>query len=138
MADENTFEAKILTPEGEVFDGEVVQLSTRTAVGEIGILANHEPLMARLRPTELRLHMGGDEVQRYAQAEGWLEVFGNKALVLVGEAIPPDQLDTAQLKERLSEAEQRLSEAEEGSAAHDIAEREKERLETFLSVAGSE
>ena len=107
MADEHTFNAKVLTPEGEVFDGDVVQLSTRTAVGEIGILANHVPMMARLRPTELRLHISDGEVRRWAQAEGWLEVFANHALVLVGEAIAPDELDTAQLKERISAAEQR-------------------------------
>jgi F-type H+-transporting ATPase subunit epsilon len=134
MAGETSFNAKVLTPEGEVFDGDIVQLSTRTAVGEIGILANHAPMMARLRPTELRLHVEGSEVKRFAQAEGWLEVFGNHALVLVGEAIAPENLDGAQLKERLSAAEQRLSETEEGTAAHDAAEQEKERAEAFLAV----
>ena len=53
MADASPFNAKVLTPEGEVFDGDVQQLSTRTAVGEIGVLANHVPVLARLRPTEL-------------------------------------------------------------------------------------
>jgi F-type H+-transporting ATPase subunit epsilon len=134
MAGGTAFNAKVLTPEGEVFDGDVVQLSTRTAVGEIGILANHTPVMARLRPTELRLHVEGDEVKRFAQAEGWLEVFGNHALVLVGEAVAPEDLDGAQLKERISAAEQRLSETEEGTAAHDAAEQEKERAEAFLAV----
>jgi F-type H+-transporting ATPase subunit epsilon len=134
MADEHSFNAKVLTPEGQVFDGDVVQLSTRTAVGEIGVLANHTPLMARLRPGELRLHLSKDEVRRYAQAEGWLEVFGNHALVLVGEAIAPEGLDAAQLKERIAAAEQRLSETDEGSAAHDAAEQEKERAEAFLAV----
>jgi F-type H+-transporting ATPase subunit epsilon len=135
MAGEHGFNAKVLTPEGEVFDGEVVQLSTRTAVGQIGVLANHAPLMARLRPAELRLHVSDNEIKSYAQAEGWLEVFGNHALVLVGEAIAPEGLDPAQLKERIAAAEQRLSETEEGTAAHDAAEHEKERAEAFLAVA---
>jgi F-type H+-transporting ATPase subunit epsilon len=134
MAGETPFNAKVLTPEGEVFDGEVVQLSTRTAVGEIGVLANHAPMLARLRPTELRLHTGGSDVTRFAQAEGWLEVFGNHALVLVGEAIAPDALDASQLKERIAAADQRLSESDEGTAAHDAAEQEKERAEAFLAV----
>ena len=34
-------DVEVLTPEGEIFRGEVRQLSTRTEVGEIGILANH-------------------------------------------------------------------------------------------------
>jgi F-type H+-transporting ATPase subunit epsilon len=137
LADANTLHAKVLTPEGEVFNGDVEQLSTRTAVGEIGVLANHVPVLARLRPTELRLHMPGGDVQRWAQAEGWLQVFANNATVLVGEAIPPDQLDESSLRSRVEDAERRLSESEEGSGAYRQAERDKERAEAFLDVAGA-
>src|SRR3954468_5610908 len=136
MADEShTLEAEVLTPEGQVFSGELRQLSTRTTVGEVGILARHAPMVARLVPAELRLHPPDGEVQRYAQGEGWLEVFANRARVLIAEAIPPDQLDAGDLRERLQEAEQRLNEAEEGSTAHDMAEREKRRFDTFLQIA---
>ena len=135
MADANTLHAKVLTPEGQVFEGDVEQLSTRTAVGEIGVLANHVPVLARLRPTELRLHMPDGDVQRWAQAEGWLQVFANNATVLVGEAIPPDQLDQDSLRARVEDAERRLAESEEGSSAHRQAERDKERAEAFLDVA---
>jgi F-type H+-transporting ATPase subunit epsilon len=75
-------EAQVLTPEGEVFSGELVQLSTRTAVGEVGILARHAPMVARLVPAELRLHVSENETRRYAPGEGWLEVFSNQARVL--------------------------------------------------------
>jgi F-type H+-transporting ATPase subunit epsilon len=138
MADrEHTLHAEVLTPEGRVFDGEVVQLSTRTVIGEIGILANHSPVIARLVPAELRLHVSEGETRRWAQAEGWLEVLENKATVLIGEAIPPEGLDTSELRERIADAEQRLGEAEEGSAAHQEAERDRARAETFLEVAES-
>ena len=57
----NTFPVEVLTPEGQVFEGEVEMVSTRTAVGSIGVLANHAPLMAMLEPTELRLYESGSE-----------------------------------------------------------------------------
>jgi F-type H+-transporting ATPase subunit epsilon len=136
MAEHNV-EVLLLTPEGEVFTGEVEQLSTRTSVGEIGILANHVPVLARLLPTELRLHMPDGEVRRWAQAEGWLQVFANRATVLVGEAIPPENLDTGELRSRIEDADARLRESEEGSGAHDLAERDKARAEAFLEVAES-
>lgn len=136
METEHNLNARVMTPEGEVFTGEVQQLSTRTAVGEIGVLANHVPVLARLRPTELRLHMPDGEVRRWAQAEGWLQVFANRATVLVGEAIPPENLDTGELRSRIEDAEARLRESEEGSGAHQLAERDKERAEAFLQVAG--
>jgi F-type H+-transporting ATPase subunit epsilon len=126
---------EVLTPEGEVFRGEVEQVSTRTATGEIGILANHVPILAALEPTELRLHISDSEIESYAQAHGWLQVFANHAQLLVEEAIPPDQLDSGRLREQMDEAEQRLSEAEEGSAAYDRAEKDRERAEKFLAVA---
>ena len=137
MAEGNTLHAKILTPEGEVFAGDVEQLSTRTAVGELGVLANHVPVLARLRPTELRLHMPGGEVRRWAQAEGWLQVFANNATVLVGEAVPPDQLDQESLRSRVSDAEKRMADAEEGSGAYAQAVKDKERAEAFLEVASA-
>jgi F-type H+-transporting ATPase subunit epsilon len=137
VADEHKLHAQVLTPEGEVFEGELEQLSTRTAVGEVGIRANHAPLVGRLVPAELRLHVSEGETIRYAQAEGWLEVFANRAVVLIGEAIPPDELDASELKQRVDDAQQRLSEADEDSAAHDQAQRDKDRAEAFLQVAES-
>lgn len=136
MADgHDKLEAQVLTPEGEVFNGELVQLSTRTAVGEVGILARHIPMVARLVPAELRLHVSASEIERYAQGEGWLEVFANRARVLIAEAIPPDQLDARELRERLDDAQRRVEEAEEGSATHEGAQRERQRFQAFLEIA---
>ena len=98
------FPAEVLTPEGEVFSEEIEMLSTFTTVGSIGILANHEPLLARLEPTELRLYRSETEIVRFAQAEGYLQFAENRALVLVEEAIAPEQLDRATFETKLSEA----------------------------------
>jgi F-type H+-transporting ATPase subunit epsilon len=128
-------QAQVLTPEGEVFSGDLEQLSTRTAVGEVGILARHAPMIARLVPAELRLHLSESETRRYAQGEGWLEVFANQARVLIAEAIPPSELDAGELRERLDDARRRVEEAEEGSATHERAQRETARLQAFLEIA---
>jgi F-type H+-transporting ATPase subunit epsilon len=129
-------DVEVLTPEGEVWGGEVRQVSTRTAVGELGILANHAPLLASLEPTELRLIGGnGEETKRYAQAHGWLQVFGNHAKLLVEEALDPGELDAGKLKEQLADAEQRLKESEEGSGQYARAEKDRDRAEAFLAIA---
>jgi F-type H+-transporting ATPase subunit epsilon len=135
LAGENTFEVEVLTPEGEVFSGAVRQVSTRTSVGEIGILANHAPLLAQLRPAELRLHLSDSETKTYAQAHGWLQVFGNHARLLVEEAISPEELDAAALKEQLADAEQRLADSEDGSGAQGRAEKDRVRAEAFLAIS---
>ena len=135
MAGETKFEVEILTPEGEVFSGEVSQVSTRTAGGEIGILANHTPLLAALKPAELRLYEGDGEPRRYAQAHGWLQVFGNHARLLIEEAIAPEDLDAGALKEQLADAEQRLADAEDKSGEQKRAQKDRDRAEAFLAIA---
>jgi len=135
VAQHAKFRVEVLTPEGEVFNDEVEMVSTRTGVGSIGVLARHTPLLAMLDPTELRLYKSESEVVRFAQAEGYMQVADNRVLVLVEEAHPPDELDAAGLRERLSRAEQELQDAGEDSEKQRVAERDKRRLEQFLAIA---
>jgi F-type H+-transporting ATPase subunit epsilon len=130
------FPVEVLTPEGPVFSEEVEMLSTVTTVGSIGILARHAPVLARLEPTELRLYRGEGDIVRFAQAEGYLQFAENRALVLVEEAIPPDQLDHAHYETRLAEARAAAKDAQEGSEEHARALRDVTRYEAFLSVGG--
>jgi F-type H+-transporting ATPase subunit epsilon len=130
----NRFPVEVLTPEGQVFSDEVEMLSTRTVVGSIGVLANHEPVLARLEPTELRLYRSESEIVRFAQAEGYLQFAENRALLLVEEAIPPEQLDRATLESKLAESRATAERAEEGTEQQARAERDLRRYEAFLSV----
>ncbi len=129
-----TFPAEVLTPEGEVFSEEIEMLSTRTAVGSIGILANHEPVLAMLEPTELRLYRSDSDIVRFAQAEGYLQFADNRALVLVEEAIAPQDVDRQTFETRLKEAQAAAHEAEDGTERQARALRDIRRYEAFLAV----
>ena len=129
------FPVEVLTPEGEVFNDEVEMVSTRTTVGSIGILAHHAPLLAMLDPTELRLYKTESEVVSFAQAEGYLQMANNRALILVEEAHPPNELNAGELRDRLQQAERELEQAEDDSERRRVAERDKRRLERFLAIA---
>ncbi|HSO98602.1 MAG TPA: ATP synthase F1 subunit epsilon [Solirubrobacteraceae bacterium] len=129
------FQVEVLTPEGEVFNEEVEMVSTRTAVGSIGVLAHHAPVLAMLDPAELRLHRSDSDVVTFAQAEGYMQIGDNRALLLVEEAHEPDALDAGDLRERLERAERELEEAGEDSERRRVAEREARRLRRFLEIA---
>ena len=156
------FPVEVLTPEGLVFEGEVEMVSTRTTIGSIGVLANHAPLMAILEPTELKLFKSGSEnpasgdAEVFAQGEGYIQVIDNSALLIVEEAVPPDQLDRSNLETKLEESKKRLEQAREDApeggwtpkslaAPEHRAESEElrraeaavKRYETFLEIAGS-
>jgi F-type H+-transporting ATPase subunit epsilon len=132
------FHVEILTPEGKVFDDEVAMVSTRTSVGSIGVLANHTPLLAMLDACELRLHAADGTVTSYAQGEGYLQVGGNHAMLLVEEAIAASDIDRADLEAKLAERKTDLDGLEADSEAARVAQRDIRRYEAFLSVGKSE
>jgi F-type H+-transporting ATPase subunit epsilon len=129
------FPVEVLTPDGTVFDDEVELVSTKTTVGSIGVLANHEPVLAMLDPTELRLYRSDSDIVRFAQAEGYMQVAENHVLLLVEEAHEPSALDASSLRERLQEAERVLEQAGEDTEKRRVAERDRARLEQFLQIA---
>ena len=138
----SSFPVEVLTPEGKVFDDEVEMVSTRTGTGSLGVLANHAPLMAMLEPTELKLYTSGSEnpssgeYESFAQGEGYLQVVDNSALIIVEDAIKPEDLDTSDLESRLQDAEKARDEAEEDSEDLRRAEREIARTKAFIAIAG--
>ncbi len=136
----SSFPVEVLTPDGQVYEGEVEMVSTRTGTGGIGVLANHAPLMAMLEPTELKLYKSGSEnpsgadYDSFAQGEGYLQVVDNSALLIVEDAVRPEDLDRSTLESRLEEAEKTRDEAEEDSEERRRAEREIARAKAFLEI----
>ena len=135
MAGKTSFPVEVLTPEGEVFNDEVVQISTKTAVGSIGILANHQPLLAMLDPTELRLYKSESDIVRLAQGEGYVQVSREGVLLLVQDAEDPSSLNVSDLQDRLRRAEEAEKDAEEGSEERRQAVRDRKRWKAFIDIA---
>jgi F-type H+-transporting ATPase subunit epsilon len=135
VAEKTPFPVEVLTPEGEVFNDEIVQISTRTAVGSIGILAHHQPMLAMLDPAELRLYRSEGDYETLAQGEGYLQVqHDGRVLILVDEAGKPEDLDASEWEDKVRRAEKEIDDAEEGSHQRHVAERDKRRAEAFLKI----
>jgi len=128
------FHVEVLTPEGPIFSGEVEMVSTRTEVGSIGILAHHTPLLGMLVPAELRLYLSEDEVIRFAQGEGYIQVVDNRALVLVEEAIKPGDLVREQLQAEIDATEAAIAASEPHTEAQKKALRDQRRAKIFFGI----
>lgn len=76
-----TFPFSILTPSGTIVDGDVSQIEVRTFVGSLGILANHEPLVAACPAGVVRILQDGVWVRFKAEA-GILSVDREKVTYL--------------------------------------------------------
>ncbi len=129
------FHVEVLTPEGSTFDEDVEMVSTRTEVGSIGILARHQPMLAMLVPSELRLYRSESDIVTLVQGEGYIQVSPEGVLILVEEASEPGDLDVADLREKLSQCENAAGSAEEGSEEARRIARDQRRWETFLRIA---
>jgi len=109
---------KIVTPEKEIFDSEIEQVTVTTPEGEIGVLPHHINLMAQIIPGELRIKDKGKEVIM-ATGGGLLQVTDNSVVIacdLVEKAEDIDEKAAEEAKKRAKAAlEQTLSDEEYAS-----------------------
>lgn len=98
---------KIVTPEKEIYDGEVDQVVVPSVEGELGILPHHTNLMAKLIPGELRITKGSS-TQVMAAGDGFLQITDNIATVLTDLAVDEKEIDEKVVEEAKKRAEQAL------------------------------
>jgi len=89
---------KIVTPERVVYESEVNQVSLPTVQGEITVLPNHISLVAVLKPGELMVKKGKEEVVM-AVSGGMIEVAKNKVVVLADTAEQAHEIDEQRAQE---------------------------------------
>ena len=99
---------KIVTPEAVTFSDEVDSVVVPAADGEMGILPHHVPVMAQLKPGELRYKKGSEE--RYlAVGVGFVEVLGTAVSVLAESAYYNEDIDEKETEEAIKRAKEALA-----------------------------
>jgi F-type H+-transporting ATPase subunit epsilon len=136
VAEFTPYPVELITPEGVAFSGEAERLIVPGAAGELGIFANHAPLVSLLRPGETRLTAADGTERRYATDDGYVQVRRNHALVLVGEAVPAESIDAAEAAHRLDPAQAALERAVGGDGDVYAARREVGFAEALVKTAG--
>jgi F-type H+-transporting ATPase subunit epsilon len=119
-----TLEVHIVTPEREVWAGDVQELIAHGVDGEVGILGGHAPLLVQLTIGPLR--MLRDEGEQAAVVDGgFLHVSSHEGVtradVLASYAELADEIDVAAARHRLEELENRADEDDDGRVAGEIA-----------------
>ena len=102
-----TFKLEIVTPEGRSFSDDVDSVVIPGVEGEFGVLAQHMPLMTQIKPGELQVKKGDQEIL-LAVGEGFVEVIGDRVSVLTDMAVKADEIDEARAEEARKRAEQAL------------------------------
>src|SRR3954469_19639092 len=104
---------EVITPEGPAFADAARMVIVPGAEGELGVLARHAPLVARLEPGETRVMQGENDWVSFATGPGYFKVQHDVALVLVSSAQKAAEIDTGRAQEDLEAAQQRLENARE-------------------------
>lgn len=104
----STLKAKILTPYGPVYDGEVTGIQMPGTVGSFEVRFNHAPLISILDIGKLTIREKGGSEALFAIGGGYVEVNKNVVTVLAESAERKDKIDVERAEEARKRAEQEL------------------------------
>ena len=130
----NTFNLQIVAPDRIIYDGEATFLLVRTTLGDIGIQANHQKLIAPLVICEMKVEFADRDPRFGAISGGFLKVGGNKVTVVTTTCEWKDEIDLDRAERALEKA-QALREKAASKQEMDLAEIKLKRALNRISVA---
>ena len=131
MADKLHF--NLVSPEKELFSGDVDMVEAPGAEGVFGVLPNHAPFMSVLLPGVVKVKSGTEEKRIFVRG-GFAEVTPMGLTILAEEAIPVAELSRDMIAERIKWAEEDLGDADTGIETRMAAEEALARLKELQAA----
>lgn len=114
-----SFSVSIVTPEEALYEGEAELVIARSPEGEFGIMNGHIPFLAALVPGLVTVVRGGDR-RSWIVPGGFLEASGPAddyhVIVLADDAEDAGDIDAAEARRRIQEAQRKREEDVDESA----------------------
>jgi F-type H+-transporting ATPase subunit epsilon len=98
-----SFQCSVITPEGSIYDGPADFVAIPAIDGELGILHDRAPLLAKLGAGRLRVVVGTQELLWFIDG-GFAQVLENHTIVLTQRALKPTEIDVDQARVSLEQA----------------------------------
>ncbi len=98
-----SFQTSVITPEATVFEGPAEFVALPAIDGEVGILHNRAPLLAKLGAGRLRIESGTSK-QEWFIAGGFAQIIDNRLVILTQEALARDRIDPEKARGLLAQA----------------------------------
>jgi F-type H+-transporting ATPase subunit epsilon len=130
MADKLHF--ALVSPERELFNGEVDHVVVPGSEGEFGVSPNHAPVMSVIKPGALKVINEGAERRIFVNG-GFADVTPEGLTVLAEEALDLADIDAAKLEQDLKDAQDDVRDAN-SDAKRDAANRQLSRLEIMKAA----
>jgi len=104
MAD--PLQIELVAADRVVWSGQASEVLARTVEGDLGVLADHAPLLSLLVPSVVVITpLEGDAV-RAAISEGFISVANNRVSILSEDAFLADEIDAAAAQSELEAAQE--------------------------------
>jgi F-type H+-transporting ATPase subunit epsilon len=113
MAEKLTF--ALVSPERELFHGDVDQVVVPGTEGEFGVLPRHAPLMATIKAGALRILDGGGERRIFVNG-GFADVTPAGLTVLASDAVDLADFSVDEIESQLKNASEDLADARDETA----------------------
>ena len=119
-------QVEVVAPDGQIWQGEAMSVIVRTTEGDIGILGNHEPVMAAMLPCAAEIVTSDGRREIIAVGGGFISVYDNRVSLLS---------DTASLagEESPEEAEKELAQMEPMVEAGDMSDQDTRRYHQLVA-----
>ncbi|GAD16021.1 F0F1 ATP synthase subunit epsilon [Lentilactobacillus otakiensis] len=137
MADNSVITVSIVTPDGKVYEHTASMIVVSTQSGQLGIMANHVPIIATLDVDETRVKYD-DKEDDIAVNGGFIEFSNNVATIVADSAETQNDIDIARAEKAKKNAQQRIADARQrqDKAALDRAQVALRRAVNRINVAG--
>jgi F-type H+-transporting ATPase subunit epsilon len=131
-----TLRLRVVTPERQLIDEEVDEVTAPGTAGEFGVLPNHTTFLSSLQPGRLTYKRGG-QLYRMAISGGFLEVVDNVVTVLADSAEFANEINAERARTALRRAEESLKVLGATDPAYAETEAAYRRAQARLDVAGA-
>jgi len=125
----------IVSAEAAIFSGQAEIVFAPAVMGEVGILPRHSPLLAMLKPGEVRVQTEPGHEEFFFVSGGILEIQPHKVTVLADTALRAKDLDEAAALEVKQRAEKALSDKQSNI---DYAKAQAELIEAMAQLQAIE
>ena len=136
MENLDKYKLEVVTPEQVVYSGHIDMVVIPGADGEFGVLYGHIPVISSIKSGFISIYVKNEVVAKFFVADGFVEVTGSGAVILVDRAFPALSVKAIEIEKIIQDLEKKKSKQildfDEFSLGKDI-----EFYKELLGVIGS-
>jgi len=128
---------EVVSADGRIWEGDAVSVIARTTEGDIGILANHEPLLAILVPCAAEVLSTEGVREIVAVDGGFLSVSDNRVSILSSYGKMAREISLPDAERELAAAQKRLEEGDVSTGTMQHFHRASAQVKAAAKMAGT-